>query len=138
MEVADGVDLSSINSMMSTVMKAAQLNGSVDSAHTTPSKVSVKSPSTSRSGRKTQDAKDDSGCIVCPLCDKSFQTQHQFTMHIRQHNTNSGTSDHSCSICGKSLSSASSLDRHMLVHSGERPYECSVCHQTFTTNGNMH
>uniref|UniRef100_A0A671LYL4 Ras-responsive element-binding protein 1-like n=1 Tax=Sinocyclocheilus anshuiensis TaxID=1608454 RepID=A0A671LYL4_9TELE len=138
MEVADGVDLSSINSMMSTVMKAAQLNGSVDSAHTTPSKVSIKSLSTNRSGRKTQEAKDDSGCIVCPLCDKSFQTQHQFTMHIRQHNTNSGTSDHSCSICGKALSSASSLDRHMLVHSGERPYTCSVCHQTFTTNGNMH
>uniref|UniRef100_A0A8C1WN03 Uncharacterized protein n=1 Tax=Cyprinus carpio TaxID=7962 RepID=A0A8C1WN03_CYPCA len=54
MEEVDGVDLSSINSMMSTVMKAARLNGSVDSAHTTPSKVSVKSPSTSRSGRKIQ------------------------------------------------------------------------------------
>ncbi len=31
-----------------------------------------------------QEAKDDSGCISCPLCDKSFQTQHQLTMHIRQ------------------------------------------------------
>ncbi|XP_051538598.1 ras-responsive element-binding protein 1-like isoform X2 [Myxocyprinus asiaticus] len=138
MEVADGVDLSSINSMMSTVMKAAQLNGGVASAHTTPTKVPVKSPSTNRSGRKNQEAKDDSGCLVCPLCDKGFQTQHQLTMHIRQHNTDNGTSDHSCSICGKSLSSASSLDRHMLVHSGERPYKCSVCGQTFTTNGNMH
>ncbi|XP_059390978.1 ras-responsive element-binding protein 1-like isoform X1 [Carassius carassius] len=138
MEEVEGVDLSSINSMMSTVMKAARLNGGVDSAHTTPSKVSVKSPSTNRSGRKTQEAKNDSGCLVCPLCDKSFQTQHQLTMHIRQHNIDSGASDHSCSICGKSLSSASSLDRHMLVHSGERPYECSVCRQTFTTNGNMH
>ncbi|XP_051737490.1 ras-responsive element-binding protein 1 isoform X2 [Ctenopharyngodon idella] len=138
MHVADGVDLSSINSMMNTVMKTPQLNGGVDSAHTTPNKVPVKSPSTNRSGRKTQEAKDDSGCIVCPLCDKGFQTQHQLTMHIRQHNTDSGNSDHCCSICGKSLSSASSLDRHMLVHSGERPYKCTVCHQTFTTNGNMH
>uniref|UniRef100_A0A673FT17 Uncharacterized protein n=1 Tax=Sinocyclocheilus rhinocerous TaxID=307959 RepID=A0A673FT17_9TELE len=54
MEEVDGVDLSSVNSMMSTVMKAAQLNGGVDSAHTTPSKASGKSPSTNRSGRKTQ------------------------------------------------------------------------------------
>ncbi|XP_057178185.1 ras-responsive element-binding protein 1 isoform X1 [Triplophysa rosa] len=139
MEASDGVDLSSINSMMSTVMKAAQLNGGVDSAPTTPNKVPVKSPVTNRSGRKIQqEAKDDSGFIVCPLCDKAFQTQHQLTMHIRQHNVDSGTSDHSCSICGKALSSASSLDRHMLVHSGERPYKCKVCGQTFTTNGNMH
>lgn len=54
MEVADGVDLSPINSMMSNVMNAAQLNGGVDSAHTTPNKVPVKSPGTNRSGRKTQ------------------------------------------------------------------------------------
>lgn len=138
MEVADGVDLSPINSMMSNVMNAAQLNGGVDSAHTTPNKVPVKSPGNNRSGRKTQEAKDDSGTLVCPLCDKGFQTQHQLTMHIRQHNTDNGTADHSCSICGKALSSASSLDRHMLVHSGERPYKCNVCGQTFTTNGNMH
>uniref|UniRef100_A0A3B4UUQ4 Ras responsive element binding protein 1 n=1 Tax=Seriola dumerili TaxID=41447 RepID=A0A3B4UUQ4_SERDU len=84
------------------------------------------------------DTKEESGALICPLCDKSCQTQHQLTMHMCQHNADTGASDHSCSICGKCLSSASSLDRHMLVHSGERPYKCSICGQTFTTNGNMH
>ncbi|XP_051871612.1 ras-responsive element-binding protein 1 isoform X2 [Pristis pectinata] len=84
------------------------------------------------------ETKEEKSAFVCPLCGKSCGTQHQLTMHIRQHNTDSGGNNHSCSICGKSLSSASSLDRHMLVHSGERPYTCSICQQAFTTNGNMH
>lgn len=56
---------------------------------------------------------------------------------MKQHSiTNNQT--HQCLICSKSLSSASSLDRHMLVHSGERPFKCKLCDMSFTTNGNMH
>ena len=57
-------------------------------------------------------------------------------MHIRQHNPTDHS--HTCSICNKTLSSASSLDRHMLIHSGERPFKCKICYMAFTTNGNMH
>nr|XP_033790644.1 ras-responsive element-binding protein 1 isoform X2 [Geotrypetes seraphini] len=97
-----------------------------------------KSPAPNRIGRRNQESKEEKSSYICPLCEKACGSQHQLTMHIRQHNTDVGGTDHSCSICGKSLSSASSLDRHMLVHSGERPYKCSVCGQSFTTNGNMH
>ncbi|KAM9839542.1 ras-responsive element-binding protein 1 isoform 2-T3 [Aulostomus maculatus] len=150
-----GGDLSSINAMMSAVMSAAgTINGGgeggsgVTSGHSSagpsPSPSPSKTPTSamrappSRNARRNQDAKEDSSAYICPLCDKSCQTQHQLTMHIRQHNADTGATDHSCSICGKCLSSASSLDRHMLVHSGERPYKCNICGQTFTTNGNMH
>ncbi|XP_062376957.1 ras-responsive element-binding protein 1 isoform X2 [Sardina pilchardus] len=146
LEETYGVDLSSINSMMSTVMGVSTLSGSVvDSASCTPTKspvhsksINSRSPTISRAARKNPEAKEDGTSFICPLCDKDCLTQHQLTTHIRQHNQDNGAADHSCSICGKSLSSASSLDRHMLVHSGERPYKCSVCGQTFTTNGNMH
>ncbi|XP_029002529.1 ras-responsive element-binding protein 1 isoform X2 [Betta splendens] len=157
MAAEGGGDLSSINAMMSAVMSAAgTINGGrtgdgesgVTSANSSAGPSPSPSPSKaltsamrappSRNARRTQDTKDDSSAHICPLCDKSCQTQHQLTMHIRQHNADTGATDHSCSICGKCLSSASSLDRHMLVHSGERPYKCTICGQTFTTNGNMH
>ncbi|XP_057554421.1 ras-responsive element-binding protein 1 isoform X2 [Hippopotamus amphibius kiboko] len=132
----EGSDLSSINTMMSAVMsvgKVAENGGSPQSI-----KSPTKTPGPNRIGRRNQETKEEKSSYNCPLCEKICTTQHQLTMHIRQHNTDTGGADHSCSICGKSLSSASSLDRHMLVHSGERPYKCTVCGQSFTTNGNMH
>ncbi|XP_030629121.1 ras-responsive element-binding protein 1 [Chanos chanos] len=138
-QAEEGEDLTSVNSMMTTVMSAGQINGGIDaSSSKTPSKTPSKSPSVNRTGRRNQEVKEERSTFICPLCEKNCMTQHQLTMHIRQHNTENGSTDHSCSICGKALSSASSLDRHMLVHSGERPYKCTVCGQTFTTNGNMH
>jgi uncharacterized Zn-finger protein len=75
-------------------------------------------------------------------------SQKEFTAHIRGHNEVKPSPDpndptgqakvYYCCLCGKMLSSFSSLDRHMLVHSGERPFSCEKCGQTFTTNGNMH
>ncbi|KAI7809574.1 ras-responsive element-binding protein 1 isoform X2 [Triplophysa rosa] len=131
-------ELTSINSMMSTVMNVGQINGVDADSTKASSKMTSKTLTVSRTGRRNQEVKEDRSSFICPLCNKNCLTLHQLTMHIRQHNTDSGGTDHSCSICGKALSSASSLDRHMLVHSGERPYNCVVCHQTFTTNGNMH
>eukprot|EP00094_Tigriopus_californicus_P010939 TCALIF_10553-PA protein Name:"Similar to ZNF208 Zinc finger protein 208 (Homo sapiens)" AED:0.08 eAED:0.08 QI:5/0/0/1/0.5/0.33/3/0/1107 len=84
----------------------------------------------------------------CPRCLQILDTQKEFTAHIRAHNEvkphpdpNDPTGQakvYYCSLCCKMLSSFSSLDRHMLVHSGERPFSCELCGQTFTTNGNMH
>ncbi|XP_066233079.1 ras-responsive element-binding protein 1 isoform X4 [Saccopteryx leptura] len=129
-------DLSSVNTMMSAVMSVGNVaeNGGSPQIIKSP----VKPPGPNRIGRRNQETKEEKSSYNCPLCEKICTTQHQLTMHIRQHNTDTGGADHSCSICGKSLSSASSLDRHMLVHSGERPYKCTVCGQSFTTNGNMH
>nr|CAD7407068.1 unnamed protein product [Timema cristinae] len=90
---------------------------------------------------------DDSDMkFACPICDMILSSQHEFTLHIRSHNNNAESlvyplaclKNYTCRICGKGLSSSSSLDRHVLVHSGERPFKCMTCGVAFTTNGNMH
>ncbi len=58
---------------------------------------------------------------LCPVCKMELFSAAALTKHIRSHNSTAASpaSINSCTICGKVLSSQSSLDRHMLVHSGE-------------------
>ncbi|XP_023222715.1 ras-responsive element-binding protein 1-like isoform X1 [Centruroides sculpturatus] len=84
-----------------------------------------------------KDTADPKEVLCCPVCDeRDFPTPHSFTVHIRKHNI--VNQSNTCIVCKKKLSSASSLDRHMLTHSGERPFPCKFCDTAFTTNGNMH
>ncbi|XP_021349975.1 ras-responsive element-binding protein 1-like isoform X2 [Mizuhopecten yessoensis] len=103
---------------------------------------SISSSKTHRRGVRILPVASETGesRYVCPICNETLSSSHELTVHIRSHNTHTGSASqaNSCTICGKSLSSQSSLDRHMLVHSGERPFRCKYCNMSFTTNGNMH
>ncbi|GMT33604.1 hypothetical protein PFISCL1PPCAC_24901, partial [Pristionchus fissidentatus] len=35
--------------------------------------------------------------------------------------------EHQCDMCDKRFDSAAKLDRHMPIHSNERPFVCPVC-----------
>ena len=39
---------------------------------------------------------------------------------------------HECHFCGKRFPTPSKLQRHALVHTGEKPFSCDVCLKGFT------
>lgn len=50
---------------------------------------------------------------------------------------NSTSKNNACEICGRVFAQRSNLRRHMLVHSGEKPFTCEICNRTFTTGSNL-
>ena len=42
-----------------------------------------------------------------------------------------------CEICHRNFAQSSNLKRHMLLHSGEKPFNCVECNKSFTTASNL-
>ncbi len=42
-----------------------------------------------------------------------------------------------CSFCDYSTSNKSHFKRHILAHSGQRPYKCNVCNKSFGRKDNL-
>lgn len=42
-----------------------------------------------------------------------------------------------CTICGKQFSSATTLSRHLKIHSGDLQYRCDICQKGFSHSGNF-
>ncbi|XP_056142374.1 zinc finger protein 271-like isoform X2 [Lampris incognitus] len=44
---------------------------------------------------------------------------------------------HCCPVCGRDCQKASALQKHLRIHSGERPYQCPTCKKSFTQQVHM-
>ena len=49
----------------------------------------------------------------------------------------SGITVHSCHYCPYNTPSIGNYKRHLLVHTGERPYECKICHFRFNQTNSL-
>ncbi|KFM81296.1 Zinc finger and BTB domain-containing protein 46, partial [Stegodyphus mimosarum] len=50
---------------------------------------------------------------------------------------NSFFEHYQCPMCSYTAAFYSILKRHILTHTGERPYKCSICHKGFTQKENL-
>nr|XP_020473047.1 zinc finger protein 708-like [Monopterus albus] len=48
-----------------------------------------------------------------------------------------GKSKHCCPVCGRDCFKASALQKHLRIHSGERPFQCPTCRKSFTQQVHM-
>ncbi|KAJ7992078.1 hypothetical protein DPEC_G00274830 [Dallia pectoralis] len=80
--------------------------------------------------KHTQEHTDDTGpgCL-CGVCGKQFDSRLILIEHLQTHMKNLF-----CHFCGQCFNWTSNLKRHMMIHTGERPYRCGDCGKGFRSS----
>lgn len=68
------------------------------------------------------------------LCGKSFNQPYYMTIHMRIHQKEK---PYTCDLCGVSFVTSSHLGRHMKGHNNIKPHKCDFCERAFILPGHL-
>ncbi|XP_039859788.1 endothelial zinc finger protein induced by tumor necrosis factor alpha-like [Simochromis diagramma] len=81
----------------------------------------------------------DARPFACDFCSRRFRRLSHLKRHREVVHANGARLPQSfvCHICGKDKKCRSQLARHVIIHTGERPFACDLCSARFNRHGNL-
>ncbi|ENN80105.1 hypothetical protein YQE_03464, partial [Dendroctonus ponderosae] len=73
----------------------------------------------------------------CPHCNRAFNRKLRLTTHIKFMHEGAAPTPCPEPGCGKTFFRKEDIHRHLITHSGERPYECEVCKKRFAVKSSL-
>lgn len=75
----------------------------------------------------------------CNQCPRTFNHKGNYKRHLVSHLDPQGLYlfKYPCRYCGKRFPNNRTLETHIRVHTGERPFKCQYCEKSFSQRGNL-